>query len=82
MGGCQKYGPFLGPYYSTAPINLRYPKRDPNFDNHPHGGHWQSKYCGLQPGVDITRGDVARVACIPGSALCRLLGQMSFQNFR
>ena len=20
MGGCQNYGPFLGPYYSTAPI--------------------------------------------------------------
>ena len=19
MGGCQNYGPFLGPYYSTAP---------------------------------------------------------------
>ena len=19
MGGCQKYGPFLGPYYNTAP---------------------------------------------------------------
>ena len=20
MGGCQNYGPFLGPYYNTAPI--------------------------------------------------------------
>ena len=20
MGGCQNYGPFLGPYYSTAPM--------------------------------------------------------------
>ena len=20
MGGCQNYGPFLGPYYDTAPI--------------------------------------------------------------
>ena len=20
MGGCQIYGPFLGPYYNTAPI--------------------------------------------------------------
>ena len=20
VGGCQNYGPFLGPYYSTAPI--------------------------------------------------------------
>ena len=20
IGGCQNYGPFLGPYYSTAPI--------------------------------------------------------------
>ena len=53
MGGCQNYGPFLGPYYivrhlsfrvpkkggpyfNTAPlINLGYPIRDPNFDNHP-----------------------------------------------
>ena len=29
-GGCQNYGPFLGPYY------LRYPKWDPNFDNYPY----------------------------------------------
>ena len=39
MGVCQNYGPFLGPYYNTAPIityNLGYPKRDLNFDNHPH----------------------------------------------
>ena len=35
VGGCQNCGPLLGPYYSTAPINLGYPKRDPNFDNHP-----------------------------------------------
>ena len=21
MGGCQNYGPFLGPYYNTAPMN-------------------------------------------------------------
>ena len=36
MGGCQNYGPFLGPYYNTAPNNFGYPKRDHNFDNHPH----------------------------------------------
>ena len=29
MGGCQNYGPFLGPYYNT------YPERDLNFDNYP-----------------------------------------------
>ena len=34
MGGCQNYGPFLGPYYNT--YYLVYPKRDLNFDNHPH----------------------------------------------
>ena len=34
MGGCQNYGPFLDPYYSTAPNILGYPKRDHNFDNH------------------------------------------------
>ena len=31
MGGCQNYGPFLGPYYN------RDPKRDHYFDNHPYG---------------------------------------------
>ena len=36
MGGCQKSGPFLGPYYITAPNILGYPKRDHNFDNHPN----------------------------------------------
>ena len=35
MSGCQTYGPFLGPYYNTAPIG--YPKRDHNFDNYPYG---------------------------------------------
>ena len=36
MGGCQNYGPFLAPYYDTAPnYYLGYPKRDPNFDNYP-----------------------------------------------
>ena len=35
MGDCQKYGPFLGPYYNTGP-NLGDPKRDHNFDNSPY----------------------------------------------
>ena len=35
MGGCQNYGPFVGPYYNTAPIIYGTPKRDLNFDNHP-----------------------------------------------
>ena len=26
MGGCQNYGPFLDPYYNTAPTILGYPK--------------------------------------------------------
>ena len=26
MGGCQNYGPFLGPYYNTAPI-FRVPQK-------------------------------------------------------
>ena len=26
MGGCQNYGPFLGPYYNTAPIIQGTPK--------------------------------------------------------
>ena len=39
MGGCQNYGPFLGPYYNTGPNtgpNLGVPKRDHNFDNPPY----------------------------------------------
>ena len=36
MGGSQNYGPLLDPYYNTAPIFLGYPKKDPNFDNHPY----------------------------------------------
>ena len=36
MGGCQNYGPFLGPYYNTAPNVFGYPKRDHNFDNYPY----------------------------------------------
>ena len=42
MGGCQKYGPFLGPYYNTGPNmgpNLGDPKRDHNFDNPPFIKH-------------------------------------------
>ena len=27
MGGCQNYGPFLGPYYNTAPNIWGTPKR-------------------------------------------------------
>ena len=36
LGGCQYSAPCLGPYYITAQC-LGYPKRDHNFDNHPHG---------------------------------------------
>ena len=33
MGGCQDYGPFLGPYYNAAPSDLvfRVPKKGPLF---------------------------------------------------
>ena len=36
MGGCQNFGPFLDPYYNTAPNITGTPKRDHNSDNHPH----------------------------------------------
>ena len=36
MGGCQSYGSFFDPYYTTAPNILKYPKRDHKFDNHPY----------------------------------------------
>ena len=29
MGGCQNYGPFLDPYYNTAP-NIGYPNMESN----------------------------------------------------
>ena len=38
MGGCQNYGPFLGPCYNKGPNtgpNLGDPKRDHIFDNSP-----------------------------------------------
>ena len=34
MGGCQNYGPFLDPYYNTAPNIEGTQKSDHNFDNH------------------------------------------------
>ena len=39
MGGCQNYGPFLGPYYTTGlntGLNLGDPKWDHNFDIPPY----------------------------------------------
>ena len=37
MGGCQNYGPFVGPYHNTAPNIYGAQKGDHNFDNHPYG---------------------------------------------
>ena len=38
MGSCQNSGPFLDPYYNTAPSISGYPKKGGhNFDNHPSG---------------------------------------------
>ena len=39
MGGCQNYGPFLGYPNDQSPYYNRDPKRDHNFDNHPHVAH-------------------------------------------
>ena len=36
MDGCQNYGPFLDPYYNTAPNIQGTPKRDHNSDSHPY----------------------------------------------
>ena len=36
MGGCQNYGPFLGTLNIRVPYYIKDPKRDHNFDNHPH----------------------------------------------
>ena len=35
VGGCQNYGPLLGPLNTRCHIILRTPKGDHNFDNHP-----------------------------------------------
>ena len=37
MGGCQNSGPFLGPYYNTAPNISGTQKGTIIFDNHPYG---------------------------------------------
>ena len=50
LGGCQNYGPFLGPYYNELTYYLGYPKRDHNFDNHPFVSGTDQKHghkCGL-----------------------------------
>ena len=39
MGGSQDYGPFLGPLNTRCRSTLRTPKRDHDFDNHPHPPH-------------------------------------------
>ena len=36
MGGCENYGPFLDPYYNTAPNTEGTQKGDYNFDDHPY----------------------------------------------
>ena len=36
MGGCQKYGPFLGTLNIRCRIIVGTQKRDPNIDNHPY----------------------------------------------
>ena len=38
MGGCQNFGPLLGPLIIRCRIILRTPKRDHNLDNHPYVG--------------------------------------------
>ena len=38
MGGCQNYGPLLGPYYKYGTYYLGYPKRGLHFDSYPYVG--------------------------------------------
>ena len=47
MGGCQTYGPFLDPYYNTAP------ERDHNFDNHPHSFGTDAEVGGESLGIRV-----------------------------
>ena len=36
MGGCQNYGPLLGPRSTILPYYVQDPKKNHNFENHPH----------------------------------------------
>ena len=48
MGGCQKYGPFLGTLNIRGRIIIGTPKRDHNFDNHPYDiAHYSSYHVGF-----------------------------------
>ena len=46
VGGCQKYGPFLGALNIRCRFFDRDPKRDHNFDSHPCGLHAMGPDCG------------------------------------
>ena len=37
MGGCQNYGPLLGPLNTRCLFMVGTPKKGHNFDNHPYG---------------------------------------------
>ena len=67
MGGCQNYGPFLGPYYNTGP-NLGDPKRDHNFDNPPYNSYIQPPSTYMYIYIHIYS-PVAFVARLPSSLL-------------
>ena len=60
MGGCQNYGPRLG---SLNTIYTKDPKKDHNFDNHPHvqkkTGCWLLAF-GLPLGLEVYKKKVLR----------------------
>ena len=43
MGGCQKYGPFLGTLNIRGRIIIGIQKRDHHFDNHPYRGNGKER---------------------------------------
>ena len=65
MGGCQNYGPFLGPYYDTGP-NLRDPKKDHNVDNPPYMYIYMDEL--LPPGetIEFSHDGLQHLSCQSG----------------
>ena len=75
MGGCQNYGPFLGPYYSTAPINLGYPNTDPSFDNYPKGFSTTTSTSRAETKIDgLAIGNCSETTRVQGLGVSRVLG--------
>ena len=73
MGGCQNYGPFLGPYFHTGPY-LGDPERDHNFDNPPYEVASKLLACSL---LVFELGRPLSISTFWGSSLNHTLNELS-----